>query len=175
MLVLSDLHGASSVRALALKFIVENGKEIVAQNRWREKLKVCFLRRVSNIHYHGKFRCTPRLWQICLRRWQNFLPVRGKGLTEKKSLWQMFNNIIVIFVIITCSLYCLWIKACEFCFTSILKSLASSGSGQALSLALSGFIWLSWLSWLSLNLSGSLRRSQVLSGSLTLTLTWALI
>ena len=137
MLVLSDLHGASSVRALALKFIVENGKEIVAQNRWREKLKVCFLRRVSNIHYHGKFRCTPRLWQICLRRWQNFLPVRGKGLTEKKSLWQMFNNIIVIFVIITCSLYCLWIKACEFCFTSILKSLASSGSGQALSLALS--------------------------------------
>ena len=42
MLVLSDLHGASSVRALALKFIVENGKEIVAQNGWREKLKVCF-------------------------------------------------------------------------------------------------------------------------------------
>ena len=43
MLVLSDLHGASSVRALALKFIVENGKEIVAQNGWREKLKVCFM------------------------------------------------------------------------------------------------------------------------------------
>lgn len=40
MLVLSDLHGASSVRALALKFIVENGKEIVAQNGWREKLKM---------------------------------------------------------------------------------------------------------------------------------------
>ena len=40
MLVLSDLHGAASVRALALKFIVENGKEIVAQNGWREKLKV---------------------------------------------------------------------------------------------------------------------------------------
>ena len=40
MLVLSDLHGASSVRALALKFIVENGKEIVAQNGWRDKLKV---------------------------------------------------------------------------------------------------------------------------------------
>ena len=40
MLVLSDLHGAASVRALALKFIVENGKEIVAQNGWRERLKV---------------------------------------------------------------------------------------------------------------------------------------
>ena len=40
MLVLSDLHGASSVRALALKFIVENGKEIVAQDGWRDKLKV---------------------------------------------------------------------------------------------------------------------------------------
>ena len=31
MLVLADLHGAASVRALALKFIVDNGKEIVAQ------------------------------------------------------------------------------------------------------------------------------------------------
>ena len=40
MLVLSDLHGACSVRSLALKFIVENGKEIVAQNGWRDKLKV---------------------------------------------------------------------------------------------------------------------------------------
>ena len=40
MLVLSDLHGASSVRNLSLKFIVDNGKEIVAQDDWREKLKV---------------------------------------------------------------------------------------------------------------------------------------
>ena len=40
MLVLSDLHGASSVRNLSLKFIVDNWKEIVAQDDWREKLKV---------------------------------------------------------------------------------------------------------------------------------------
>ena len=40
LLVLADLHGASSVRNLALKFIVENGKEIVSQIGWREKLKV---------------------------------------------------------------------------------------------------------------------------------------
>ena len=40
MLVLSDLHGAASVRNLTLKFIVENGKEIVAQDGWRDKLKV---------------------------------------------------------------------------------------------------------------------------------------
>jgi len=39
LLVLADLHGASSVRNLALKFIVENGKEIVSQAQWREKLK----------------------------------------------------------------------------------------------------------------------------------------
>lgn len=39
MLVLADLHGAASVRTLALKFIVENGKEIVSQAGWREKLK----------------------------------------------------------------------------------------------------------------------------------------
>jgi hypothetical protein len=29
--VLADLHGAASVRTLSLKFIVENGKEIVSQ------------------------------------------------------------------------------------------------------------------------------------------------
>jgi len=39
LLVLADLHGASAVRGLALKFIVDNGKEIVAQQGWREKLK----------------------------------------------------------------------------------------------------------------------------------------
>ena len=50
MLVLSDLHGASSVRALALKFIVENGKEIVAQDGWRDKLKVRFEHIVGFLH-----------------------------------------------------------------------------------------------------------------------------
>ena len=40
MLVLSDLHGAASVRNLSLKFIVENGKEIVSQDGWRDKLKM---------------------------------------------------------------------------------------------------------------------------------------
>jgi len=40
LLVLADLHGASTVRNLALKFIVDNGKEIVAQPGWRDKLKV---------------------------------------------------------------------------------------------------------------------------------------
>jgi hypothetical protein len=40
LLVLADLHGASTVRSLALKFIVDNGKEIVAQAGWRDKLKV---------------------------------------------------------------------------------------------------------------------------------------
>lgn len=39
LLVLADLHGASAVRSLALKFIVDNGKEIVAQSGWRDKLK----------------------------------------------------------------------------------------------------------------------------------------
>ena len=43
LLVLADLHGASAVRSLALKFIVDNGKEIVAQAGWREKLKVTYL------------------------------------------------------------------------------------------------------------------------------------
>ena len=52
--MLADLHGASAVRSLALKvpwlardnlvnilqFIVDNGKEIVAQSGWRDKLKV---------------------------------------------------------------------------------------------------------------------------------------
>jgi len=40
LLVLADLHGATTVRSLALKFIVENGKEIVAQQGWRDKLKM---------------------------------------------------------------------------------------------------------------------------------------
>lgn len=40
LLVLADLHGASTVRQLALKFIVDNGKEIVSQPGWRDKLKV---------------------------------------------------------------------------------------------------------------------------------------
>jgi len=40
LLVLADLHGAHSVRQLALKHIVENGKEIVALQGWREKLKM---------------------------------------------------------------------------------------------------------------------------------------
>jgi len=39
LLVLADLHSASNVRMLALKFIVENGKEIASQSGWREKLK----------------------------------------------------------------------------------------------------------------------------------------
>ena len=39
LLVLADLHGASTVRGVALKFIVDNGKEIVAQAGWRDKLK----------------------------------------------------------------------------------------------------------------------------------------
>jgi len=39
LLVLADLHGASILRGLALKFIVDNGKEIVAQAGWRDKLK----------------------------------------------------------------------------------------------------------------------------------------
>jgi len=39
LLVLADLHCASSVRNLALKFIVDNGKEIVSQCGWRDKLK----------------------------------------------------------------------------------------------------------------------------------------
>ena len=59
MLVLSDLHGASSVRALALKFIVENGKEIVAQNGWRDKLKVgsTFTNRASTEKFEFSFFC----------------------------------------------------------------------------------------------------------------------
>ena len=39
LLVLADLHGATTVRGVALKFIVDNGKEIVAQAGWRDKLK----------------------------------------------------------------------------------------------------------------------------------------
>jgi len=40
LLVLADLHGATTVRQLALKYIVDNGKEIVAQQGWRDKLKM---------------------------------------------------------------------------------------------------------------------------------------
>ena len=69
MLVLSDLHGACSVRSLALKFIVENGKEIVAQNGWRDKLKVenfsIFSResdsRIANV-FGGCGNIKSRLW-----------------------------------------------------------------------------------------------------------------
>ena len=50
LLVLADLHGASAVRSLALKFIVDNGKEIVAQAGWREKLKVTYLQQMALIH-----------------------------------------------------------------------------------------------------------------------------
>ena len=48
--MLADLHGASAVRSLALKFIVDNGKEIVAQAGWREKLKVTYLQQMALIH-----------------------------------------------------------------------------------------------------------------------------
>ena len=58
MLVLSDLHGACSVRSLALKFIVENGKEIVAQNGWRDKLKV----KDFSIFYLNKIKLLPLKW-----------------------------------------------------------------------------------------------------------------
>ena len=70
MLVLSDLHGASSVRALALKFIVENGKEIVAQNGWRDKLKVFsnIINLIKNKLILIFIRCTLRSWQICLKQ-----------------------------------------------------------------------------------------------------------
>jgi len=40
LLVLADLHSASSVRNLALKFIVDNSREIVNQEGWREKLRM---------------------------------------------------------------------------------------------------------------------------------------
>eukprot|EP00088_Acartia_fossae_P068928 TRINITY_DN8858_c0_g1_i1.p1 TRINITY_DN8858_c0_g1~~TRINITY_DN8858_c0_g1_i1.p1 ORF type:complete len:394 (+),score=91.00 TRINITY_DN8858_c0_g1_i1:45-1226(+) len=39
LLVLADLHQANNLRNLALKVIVESGKEIVSQAGWREKLK----------------------------------------------------------------------------------------------------------------------------------------
>ena len=39
-MVLADLHGAATIRSLALKLIVDNGREIVVQTEWRDKLKV---------------------------------------------------------------------------------------------------------------------------------------
>jgi len=39
LLVLADLHRATSVRQLTLKFIVDNSREIVNQPGWREKLR----------------------------------------------------------------------------------------------------------------------------------------
>ena len=68
MLVLSDLHGAASVRNLALKFIVENGKEIVAQDGWRDKLKVKQLSFEDDKLYNIiVLRCTQRSWRTCSR------------------------------------------------------------------------------------------------------------
>lgn len=39
LLILADLHSASSVRSLALKFIVDNSREVTAQPGWRDKLR----------------------------------------------------------------------------------------------------------------------------------------
>lgn len=39
LLVLADLHQANNLRTLALKVIVDSGKELVSQSGWREKLK----------------------------------------------------------------------------------------------------------------------------------------
>lgn len=39
LLVLADLHRATSVRTLALKFIVDNSREVTAQSGWRDKLR----------------------------------------------------------------------------------------------------------------------------------------
>ena len=39
-MVLADLHGAALIRSLALKLIVDNGREIMVQTEWRDKLKV---------------------------------------------------------------------------------------------------------------------------------------
>ena len=39
-MVLADLHGVATVRSFALKLIVDNGREIVVQTEWRDKLKV---------------------------------------------------------------------------------------------------------------------------------------
>ena len=39
MLLFADLHKAANVKALALKFIVENAQEIVSQDDWRKKLE----------------------------------------------------------------------------------------------------------------------------------------
>merc|ERR1712079_825695 len=39
MLLFADLHKATNVKALALKFIVENAQEIVSQDDWRKKLE----------------------------------------------------------------------------------------------------------------------------------------
>ena len=38
MMDLSDLHNAANLRATALKFIVENAKEVSAQKEWRERI-----------------------------------------------------------------------------------------------------------------------------------------
>jgi len=40
LLALADLYGAAKVKSLAHKVIVDNGREIVAQAGWRDKLKV---------------------------------------------------------------------------------------------------------------------------------------
>ena len=39
ILVLANIHGANTLRDMALKFIVNNGKAIVCQEGWRDKLK----------------------------------------------------------------------------------------------------------------------------------------
>ena len=39
MLLFADLHKAANVKALALKFIVENAQEIVSQDNWSKKLE----------------------------------------------------------------------------------------------------------------------------------------
>ena len=40
MLLFADLHKAANVKALALKFIVENAQEIVSQDDWSKKLEI---------------------------------------------------------------------------------------------------------------------------------------
>ena len=39
MLLVADLHKAANLKALALKFIVENAQDIVAQDDWSKKLE----------------------------------------------------------------------------------------------------------------------------------------
>ena len=38
LLVLADIHCASNLRSLALKFVADNRKQIVAKKEWRGKL-----------------------------------------------------------------------------------------------------------------------------------------